>query len=379
MPTSLAARLVLCLVPCLAGLASAQGPKDVLYYKFDETGGRTVVNHASSSGVAPAEGTLVGTYATTHVPGMLGPSALSGGTSASSAGSNYADTGWIPSLAGGDLTVAFFIKQRTAPATPSTTSYLFTANTATCRMFTGGAASRGLRMATWGGTPASLDTTQDVQTAAASSWLHVALVIDAAGLKATYYLNGVAQPPIPTNGGATLTGGSHAFHIGGYLSFGGLYDVDEFRVSLRAVPAAEIQAWASQTTAVSAPYGKGCFGATLAGASAPQVGNAAHALLVGGASGSSYLLALGASRLKLGALDLPIDLGLVLPALSGCHWQSSADVTLSGTLSGTSVSVPLAVPANPALNGVVLWCQALLSAPPSSLQSTNGLAVAIGQ
>lgn len=367
--------LAFCLAS-LAGAAVAQGPTDVLYYKFDETGGRRVVNYASGSGVAPAEGMLTGSYATTHVPGTFGPSAMSGGTATNATSSNYTDTGWIPTVSNSSITIAFFMKQRTAP--PST-SYLFTANSGLCRMFTGGVASRGLRLASWGGTPANLDTAYDVQTAAASNWLHVAIVIDATAMTATYYFDGVAQPSVTTNGGITLATGTATFHIGGYTSYGGLYDIDEFRLSLRAASAAEIVSWAKASSAASGPYGKGCNGGSLAGSGLPSLGNATHALVVGGTLGNVFALGLGTSRLAAGSLTLPLDLGVVFPSLSGCNWESSAELVLGGALGGTTTNVPVPVPMNASLAGFTIWCQALTFTGVSNVQSTNGFALGLGQ
>jgi hypothetical protein len=78
-------------------------------------------------------------------------------------------------------------------------------------------------------------------------------------------------------------------------------------------------------------------------------------------------------------VPLPFDLGLIFPVLSGCNWESSADVTISGSLSGTSTLIFLPIPNNAALNGAALWNQALLVSGGVVNQSTNGLAVGIGK
>lgn len=359
----------------LAGAAFGQGPQDILYYKFDETGGRKAVNYASGSGVAPAEGNIVGTYPTTHVAGVMGASSLAGGTGTTAATSNYTDSGWLLNLTNSNFTVAFYMKQRTAP--PST-SYFFYSNTS-FRAFTGGVANRGLMTRVWGGTPADLVLTTDLQTMAAAAWVHVALVIDATALTATYYVNGVAQPAIVISTGVTSSGGTLTFRAGN-ASSGGVYDIDEFRVSSRAASPAEIQSWLTKTTPADSKYGAGCNGGTLASSGgAPKLGNATYALNLGGSSGNSFLLSLGVSRVSFGAVPLPFDLGLLFAGMSGCNWESSGDLMLNGRLASSSLTIPLAIPMNPALEGLTLWCQSLLVSPAFAVQSTNGFAIGIGQ
>lgn len=359
---------------CVAlGTARAQ---DVLFYKFDETGGSKVVNYASGSGLAPAEGTLTGTLSPRFQPGLFGPSCLGGGTATTAAGSTFVATGYQNSMTNASFTVAFAMKQRTAP---SSTSYMFYSN-AGFRMFTGGVAAKGLYLRNWNtaaGTPADLVLTTDVQTPAATAWLHVALVVDATALTATYYLDGVAQAPITISAGATNTTAGLFTACGFSTSFGGLYDIDDFRFSLRAASAAEILAWKGASPAADGPYGKGCNGGTLkSSGGAPKIGNALYALDVGGNAGL-FALAIGTNRLSFASIPLPLDLGTILPTLAGCNWESSGEVFINGAITGTSASVFLPIPANPSFEGIPLWSQALIVGP-SGEQSTNAFALSLG-
>lgn len=102
----------------LAGAASAQ--LDVLYYKFDETGGKKTA-----------------------------------------AGSTYVASGYQNTMTNASFTVAWAMKQRTAP--PSL-SYFFYSNLG-FRAFTGGVAGRGIVTRNWNtaaATPTDLQLTTNV-------------------------------------------------------------------------------------------------------------------------------------------------------------------------------------------------------------------------
>ncbi|MCC6672674.1 MAG: LamG domain-containing protein [Planctomycetes bacterium] len=360
----------------LAAAAPVAAQQDVLYYKFDETGGKKVVNYASGSGLAPAEGSLVGNNTPQFQAGRFGPGCLSGGTATTAAGSTYVATGYQNSMTGSSFTVAWYMKQRTAP--PST-SYFFYSN-AGFRSFTGGVAGRGLYTRSWntaGGTPSDLILTTDVQTLAAANWVHIALVVDATALTATYYIDGVAQTPITISAGATNTTAGLFTAAGFSTTNGGLYDIDEFRFSKRAASAAEILAWKTQTSPADGPYGKACNGGTLASSGgAPKLGNMAYTLNLGGGNGA-YALGVGINRLSLGGVPLPFDLGAVFPGLAGCLWECSGDLFVNGVVVGGAVTIPVPIPASPSLDGVPLWCQAIIVGT-GTQQTTNGLAIGIG-
>jgi len=353
--------------------------QDVIYYKLDETGGRKVVNYASASGIAPREGDVMGTGMPVFVPGALGASALAGSTGL---GSVYIASGWTPNFTG-SFSVALFMKQRTAP---SSVSYLFSSSNGNgvFRMFTGSRAGRGISTAAAfdpTGLTNDLDLAVDVQTMAASAWVHLALVVDAASLTAQYYLNGVAVglPIAIPAGGANIAAGSFAFNAGGYVASGNDYDIDEFRFTRNAATATEVASWASRTSAADGVYGAGCNGATLrSSGGTPRLGTTAYALQILGTAGGVYALGIGTNRLTFAGIGLPFDLGAILPGLNDCQWESSGELFLVGGVGSAGAMLPLPIPNNRFLNGAVLWSQAIvISGGPA--QSTNGLSLGIGQ
>lgn len=366
----------------LASLGSAFGAcaQDALWYKSDEAGGLKAVNYASASSLAPAEGTIFTTDTTAFAPGRNGPTSLRGGPGSTTA-YTYVDSGYNPTFTG-SFTVAWFMKSRLGGS--STGHYFFTQGTGLFRIFTGTSlvSGSGLWCRAWGGTPADLTTTYDVITNSMTKWLHVALVVDATAMLATWYIDGVVQSTVPLTAGASIVTGTNPFRVNAYstpASYPGWYDVDDFRFSQRAALAVEILAWSKANLAADAPYGTGCGGASLAGSGGPTLGNPLYQMRITGSAGSLYSLGLGASRSALGAVPLPLDLGLLFPKLNGCNWECSADVTIAGSLSGTSSLVILSIPNTPALDGVALWNQALLVSGGVVNQSTNGLAVGIGK
>jgi hypothetical protein len=364
------------LIPLAASSLRAQ---DILYYKLDETGGSKVVNYASATGIAPTEGDVMGSGPPVFVPGALGASALSGHNFL---GSIYVASGWSPNFTG-SFTVAFFMKESIAPFS---VSYLFSSSNGpgVFRMFTGSSAGRGLSCAAAfdpSGLTNNLNLTVDVQTMAASAWVHIALVVDAAIARAQYYVNGAASAapiPIPA-GGANIVPGSFRFNAGGYVLSGNEYHIDEFRFTRSAASASQVAAWATRTSPADGAYGAGCNGATLRSTGGlPQLGNAAYALQITGSAGGVYVLGIGFNRLMLGAIGLPFDLGAVLPGLNGCYWQSSSELSLVGALGGPTASVPVPIPNTLSLDAVVLWSQAVVLGvgPP---QSTNGFSIGLGR
>jgi len=364
------------LIPLAACALRAQ---DVLYYKLDETGGRKVVNYASATGIAPTEGEVMGPGTPVFVPGALGVSALAGSTAQ---GSVYIASGWSPNFTG-SFSVGFFMKQCTAP---SSVSYLFSSSNGNgvFRMFTGSSAGRGISTAAAfdpSGLTNNLNLGADVQTMAASAWLHIALVVDAAILTAQYYVNGAASGPpiaIPV-GGANIVAGTFRFNVAGYVLSGGDYDIDEFRFTRSAASASQVATWAARTSPADGAYGAGCNGATLRSTGgAPQLGNAAYALHIAGNAGGAFALGIGTNRLRLGGVGLPFDLGVVLPALNGCNWESSGELFLGGAVGGAGVTLPVPIPNVRSLNGAVLWNQALVIGGGPD-QSTNGFSFGIGQ
>src|SRR5262249_14833338 len=124
---------------------------------------------------------------------------------------------------------------------------------------------------------------------------------------------------------------------------------------------------------------KGCKNAVLSSSGVPQLGNPLYQNKITGTSGGLFAFSIGASRLNFGTIPLPWDLGAIFPALAGCNWESSGTLFLSGTLGSAATILPLPVPMSISLDGVALWNQAIVFVGGSPSQTTNGLAVGLGQ
>jgi len=75
---------------------------------------------------------------------------------------------------------------------------------------------------------------------------------------------------------------------------------------------------------------------------------------------------------KLGAVDLPIDLGLVLPQLAGCAWHSNFFATQATTTDANGRGlVAFPIRSNPAWAGLEIYAQALLLDPSLVPYATN--------
>ncbi|MEZ5990657.1 MAG: LamG-like jellyroll fold domain-containing protein [Planctomycetota bacterium] len=353
----------------LAAGLRAQTATEILYYRFDIGSGTTVVNHYAASKLAPATGTMVTTAKAAWAKGMFG-NCMQGAESGTAY--NYVDSGWKGALTG-DFTVAWFLKQRTT--LPDTLAYYFFSGEGNFRAFTSGAASSGLRVAGWG-TDVSL--TADIRTPAASRWVHVALVVDGTAKTATFYVDGVAQTPITIAGGANVPARTtNGFRVGAHtrLTTTSWWDMDDFRLVNRAVPEAEVKAW----SAAAVGYAKNC-GATLlgGGTGTPKVGNAQYGLTLNGAASAPGLLSIGASGTGLGPIPLPLDLGLVFPALQGCPWASSLDILVPIVTPNTgTLSIPYPIPNDVGLVQVALFNQCLLFPLHANPQSSAGFVLTI--
>jgi hypothetical protein len=94
------------------------------------------------------------------------------------------------------------------------------------------------------------------------------------------------------------------------------------------------------------------------------------------------VLGLGSNRTKLGALPLPLDLGLLHPTLSGCLWESSIDIAiLAGLLNDAGAGVVQApIPNDAAWIGASLWNQSLMvHALTSAVMTSNAWVSSIGR
>lgn len=363
----------------LALLCAAAAAQDLVYCKFDEAGGLRTVNHATLQ-LAPREAAIVSTDLAQFAPGRFGAGSLRGGNAAKW---TFGEFDWRPQLFG-SFTVAFAWRQRTAPG--ANPSYFFSTGNGgqLFRMFTGGVAGTGVLCRAWGTsatTHPDLALGANLQAVAAGSWVHLALVVDDPNKRASWYVNGVLVASTLLASGASIVPAAEKFRIGAGAAPPGtpaFYDLDEFRFANRAAPVAEIATWALQTAATAARFGTGC-GATLDASGLPQLGNPAHALVLTGTAGGSYLLGVGSNRLALGSILLPLDLGLLFANLVGCEWECSGEVLVSGPLGATGVAnLPLAIPNDPALEGAAVYGQALVVVG-STVTSSNPLALGVGR
>ncbi len=366
-------QLLTLLLPILTA-SSLTAQNEILYYKFNEGGGTTAINYANAS-PAPATGTITGGNTTHFAPGFSG----SGLKATTATGiHSYVETGWSGAWTG-SFTVAWFMRQA---GTPGTTLSYFFANQGSFRCFTNGAAGTGLYVRAYGTgvSPADMFLQTNIQTLANGQWLHIALVVDTVSSTGTFYLNGTAQTPIPFTGtpGQTPT---LPFRIGAHnsSSINRYYDIDEFRFLNRAVPANEILAWSLQASGADSAFGAGC-GATMQGSGGePAIGNVLYGHSGTGAANSAGTLTLGFSSTTLGAVPLPINLGLLFPTLPGCNLYGSADVTLPFAVdAGGNFSIAFPILNNPFLIGATLYNQGVILGGAASLQTTNGVAVSIG-
>ena len=352
---------------------AAAPSQEILYYKFESTGGNRVVNYAAATSPAPEEGTVYSNDTTPFAsPGKFGIAALRGG------GPAYytnVDTGWSGAHST-SFSVGWFIKQRSLPYGAH---YFFSAGPS-FRCFTGDAAGRGVVLRGWGGTPNDLALNADIQTAAAKDWVHLTVIVDTTAGLATWYVDGVAQTPIPITGSVNVVAGPTSFLVNSSSpTTSSWYDVDEFRIHGNAVSAAIALRWATIHGAADSPFGKGCNGKLDNSGSRPTVGNAAYGFAFSGPANAGVALALGSDRLRLGAVYLPLDLRYVIPSLAGCSWESSSQVWLSGTTNGSGTgTIGAPVPNDPSLNGLELFAQALLVAYGPVYATTNPFAIAIG-
>ena len=377
----------------LAAGALAQTTAEQVYYRFILPTGTSIRNFAPAG---PATGTLRSTYPTTgsytRAPGCTAPYALYGShldpatKQVNSAYHNYVDTGWTPSFSG-SFTVAWFEKER-CPNTTNGLAYLIS-GVGSFRIFHGGVANNGLYLRDWGGSPSDLVLVDPAQTGtgpkfdlldlARQRWVHVAIVVDAKVMKATWYIDGrPLSPAITLTAGASVTGTS-SLKVGQHLSTGSSFrhDLDEFRFYTRAATPAEVLAWASVRPGESWSYIDGCKG-SLSAVSGPSLGQP-YMMDVGGAAGAVGIVSVGFSRTRLGTLPLPFDLGLAVPSLKGCLFASSLHIILPASLDATGKGkAVIPVPNDPIYSNLPIYCQGVLATPAMQFASTNGLGGIIG-
>lgn len=357
----------------LTGAAAAQD--EVLYYKFDAgPGADRVLNFAPPRSPAPGEGRVVSNaMVVAWAPGRFA-FGLAGLTHLSPSFARV-ESGWAPSV-NGDFTYACFLRFGWANPTPTLSHILGVPTTNGFRAFVNGS-----RLETAGvdGSTTTYATNADIWQLALAGWVHVAFVVDTNRSTATYYVNGVADARLPLAGAAQIV--APDFWVGQHLGTqpGSVFDLDEVRVLTRAATPLEIQTWARESTAASAEFGAGCGARLIDSSGPPTLGNGSYALLFAAQVNAFGVLAIGGSRHWLGALPLPLDLGLVLPPLRGCFWQSSSEVTFGVNLDAHGGGAfGLGIPNVASLLYRPIFVQALFS-DVASEASTNALAISIGR
>ncbi len=325
------------------------------YYKFDRGVGDVAVNFAGIEGGALGLATLQRPTGSPWVPGRF-DTALRAGTSC--------DTGYHGDL-GGRFTVAWFMRERSAP---NVESPVFTLGAWRC--FTGGTAGTGLRCVGWGGTPAVLDLPDDVQALARAGWVHVALVADSDRNQAAWFVNGTNRRTITLDSSSrvSIPASASPFVVGGSNC---AYDLDEFRLFAEAIDAPTIATWANDSPAAAQPFSLAC-GANLRHQGAPLLG-APMQYRIEATPGSATGLFLSSIARP------PIDLGFLGAGLSGCPWFSDFTIALPAIAVPSSgvVVLQFAIPDQPHLRGIELYNQALVYEPGSGWRASNAHALSL--
>ncbi|MEE2886614.1 MAG: LamG-like jellyroll fold domain-containing protein, partial [Planctomycetota bacterium] len=325
------------------------GPNS-LYFHFDRGREDVAVNYGN-----PVPGALVtgGLASAWQSPGRYGSSMLAGSNNSSAAEYNYCDTGFAGPIHGG-VTIAWWMGDAN-PNSTATFSYLW-GGIGSFRCFTGGAAGTGLWFRGNGAT--DIKYTGDIQAAAkAKGGVHVAVAVDAVGLTAQWYINGVATGAAQAIPNAIATAAAGSFNIGKHTSNtnGSRYHLDEFRLENRCATPAEIKAWSQSSTAGYGPLGTQCGLATGALGGPPTVGNSdyAHTIAAATPASASCLFVVGVIP------TASFDMGFVFGSLAGCRWYPAFDVQVAVPAAGGSVIIPGGVPNNPALAGLHITSQVL--------------------
>ncbi|MBK8975583.1 MAG: PKD domain-containing protein [Planctomycetes bacterium] len=227
----------------------------------------------------------------------------------------------------------------------------------------------GFQLRDWGTLTGSANyVTSGTNPSTVTGWNHWAVVIDDTAGTAQWYLNGVADgsPTLFTPGTFTFTGGN--FKIGSYstLTTSGYTryaQMDDFRLYGSALTPAEIMTAMGSEHPTTGTFGDGCSGPVTtptigASGGAPAIGNAAFTIELRGME-AGVPQALNIAAFVVGGGLLPFDLGSVLPTFTGCFAELFPDVSVG--LAGTaSASVPVAIPAIPALAGAHAYAQAIV-------------------
>lgn len=379
----------LCAAPAFA--------QDFIHYKFDSTCTTEVINYATGPQALATNGTLQSNSSLSPWDSGVWGGCLAGGSNVTTTYYNRVVTGWNPGTqpVTGALTMAWFMRQRPGSALNTTLSYLSGAPSGGFRLFTNGIAGRGLYQreifpSGGNGSSAPRDfflpaANADIQTLAASNWVHVAIVIDPAAGTADWYVNGTSALQISGVPGASITLAG-PFMVGAYSTSatgaGSLYDMDEFLMSFRAYSAAEILAMSLAPRAGDGDYLSGtttqCGTLGLASAGGPpSLGNTGYGLVVSPSAPSFYTILTGFDRcLYAGVFAMPFDGGLLAPMAAGCQVLADNLLNVGGVAVGPTTQ-PFPVPAG-GFAGLNLYCQAVaIDLSTLAISASNGFAIGI--
>lgn len=382
----------------LAVLAASATAQDFIHYKFDSGCTNEVINYATGPQALPSNGRLESNSAISPWDTGVWGGSLAGGSNVAPTYYNRVVTGWNPATqpVTGALTMAWFMRQRPGSAANTSLSYLTGAPTGGFRLFTNGIAGRGLYQreifpSGGNGNNAPRDfflpaANADIQTLAATGWVHVAMVIDPVAGTADWYVNGSSVLQITGVPGASITLAG-PFMVGAYTTAatgaGNLYDMDEFVMSLRAFSPGEILALSLVSQAGDGRYLSGtttqCGTLGLAGnGSRPSIGNTGYGLQITPTAPSFYTLLIGLDRcLYAGVFPLPLDAALLAPIAAGCQVLTDNLLNLGGLAIGTTTQSFAIPPGN--FSGLNLYCQAVaIDLGTMAISASNGLSIGIG-
>jgi hypothetical protein len=350
----------------VAGLApalAAQG--DILHYSFDATDSTRVLDFAGGN----APGTTSWPPAQFYTQGAQGRGALAASSFMGVSG-HYVNTGWTAGH-NGALTIAFFLRNQLAN-TPA--MYSPVAGQPSWSIATGGSAGPGLQLR--GVTAGDLDGDFGIALCSMTGWNHFAVVVDPAAQTATWYRNGAVAATTPFSGGVAIAAQGQLLVGTDYVTAcGGLYDVDEFRMSARAAGAAEIAAWAAQAEAAVATIAAAAGSTTLSLGQLPHLGTTVT-FTVAAASGQLFAFVAGTSYQTFAGRTLPVALHELLPGAGPAPWHVAIEATVLGPLAGGG-EVPLGIPASAALAGFEVYAQAAVL-DGTAITSSNALALRLG-
>ncbi|MBL8898383.1 MAG: PKD domain-containing protein [Planctomycetes bacterium] len=324
-------------------------PADKLAYQFNEVRGNTTANVATG-GTFPARGTA--TNSTWQADPGLGRDRFDANETGFGSHRFGSATGFSTGstmVHSGSLTVMWWLQRDPASTTTNPFGYAF--SDVTFRSFIAGAAGTGITFR--GSSLGNVDLTGNV--IGNYNWQHVALVIDDAAGRWTWYWNGA---PANTNTFTPNTfayNGTQPFNVGmqGTGSFFSTHwAMDDFRMYNSALSFGDVLAAMGGETASNGAYDAGCAGPSgvpvLSASQRPVLPNPTYSLDLSNAEpGRPAALIIG-TQTSLGGI-LPLDLSGLLGA--GCALTVFPEIQFPLFTGAGAVNIPLPLPVDPSVNG----------------------------